>query len=75
VPENAKIKQKMLFASSIGSIKSLNAVNIVVQATDFDEVSFNTGSFYNEFMLIALTTPLVLEKIEPFTAKAARAPR
>jgi len=44
-PDRAKVKDKMLFASSNQIFKNKLALPIEIQATDLDEVSFNTGSF------------------------------
>ncbi|KAG0231273.1 cofilin [Actinomortierella wolfii] len=42
-PDNAKIKQKMIYASSKDTLrKSLNGVAVEVQGTDFDEVAHDT---------------------------------
>ncbi len=43
-PDEAKIKQKMLFASSKDALRrSLQAVAVEIQGTDFDEISYESG--------------------------------
>ncbi|CAO3563923.1 unnamed protein product [Mortierella alpina] len=42
-PDEAKIKAKMLYASSKEALrKSLNGVAVEIQGTDFDEISYDT---------------------------------
>lgn len=44
-PDEAKIKQKMLFASSKDALRrSLQAVAVEIQGTDFDEISYESGT-------------------------------
>ncbi len=42
-PDGAKIKSKMIYASSKEALrKSLNGIAVEIQGTDFDEVSHDT---------------------------------
>ncbi|KAF9974243.1 cofilin [Actinomortierella ambigua] len=42
-PDDAKIKKKMIYASSKDTLrKGLNGVGVEIQGTDFDEVSYET---------------------------------
>lgn len=43
-PDDAKIKQKMLFASSKDALRrSLVGIAVEIQGTDFSEVAFESG--------------------------------
>lgn len=43
IPDGAPIKQKMLYASSKADLKKkLNGIHVEIQATDFDEVDYET---------------------------------
>lgn len=45
-PDNAKIKQKMLFASSKDALrKALVGIAVEIQGTDASEVSYETGAY------------------------------
>ncbi|KDN52042.1 hypothetical protein K437DRAFT_266906 [Tilletiaria anomala UBC 951] len=45
-PDDAKIKQKMLYASSKDAIrKSLTGIQTEIQGTDFSEVAYDAGEF------------------------------
>jgi cofilin len=46
-PDDAKIKQKMLFASSKDALRrSLVGVAFEIQGTDFSEVAYESGAYY-----------------------------
>ncbi|PPQ80402.1 hypothetical protein CVT25_001715, partial [Psilocybe cyanescens] len=47
-PDDAKIKQKMVFASSRDALKrSLNGIAVEIQGTDFGEVAFESGEYFS----------------------------
>lgn len=44
-PDSSKIKQKMLYASSKDALRrSLQALAVEIQGTDFDEISYEAGT-------------------------------
>jgi cofilin len=44
-PDNAKIKQKMLYASSRDALKrALTGIAVEIQGSDYSEVSYETGN-------------------------------
>jgi len=45
-PDDAKIKQKMLFASSKDALRrALTGIAVEIQGTDFSEVAYESGKF------------------------------
>lgn len=64
-PDDAKIKNKMLYASSKDALRrSLVGISTEIQGTDYSEVAHESGtcSFTSQYTSLLIYTSLVLEK-------------
>lgn len=70
-PDEAPIKEKMLYASSKDALKKkLNGIHFEVQGTDLDEVEYDTifqkytgGGMYPRFFLASLSRPFFCRQL------------